>query len=70
VLLSPGPDYRGLRIEAAMKKYGDRPALIISGANDPYAQRSIKQLASAGAGIRDVRSLEASGHGTTLFSRA
>ena len=27
-LLSPGLDYRGLRIEAAMKKYGARPALL------------------------------------------
>ena len=37
-LLSPGLDYKGLRIEGAMKKYGARPALFISSTKDPYAR--------------------------------
>ena len=43
-LLSPGIDYRGLRTEAAMKKYGARPALLAGSTKDPYAARSIRQL--------------------------
>ena len=37
-LLSPGIDYRGLRTEAAMKKYGARPALLAGSTKDPYAR--------------------------------
>jgi alpha-beta hydrolase superfamily lysophospholipase len=70
VRVSPGLEYRGLRIETAMKKYGDRPALLLVGANDPYSHRSVKQLTTLGSGIRESRVLEASGHGTTLFTRA
>ena len=34
-LLSPGIDYRGLRTEAAMKKFGARPALLAGSTKDP-----------------------------------
>jgi pimeloyl-ACP methyl ester carboxylesterase len=69
-LLSPGVDYRGLRLESAMKKYGDRPALLVAGSNDPYALRSSKELAAFGTGLREIRRLDAQGHGTTLLVRA
>lgn len=69
-LLSPGLDYRGLRVESAMRKYGDRPALLVAGSNDPYATRSIRQLATVGTGIRELRLLEAAGHGTVMLSRS
>lgn len=69
-LFSPGLDYRGLRIDTAMKKYGDRPALLVAGRNDPYAIRSVKQLAALGTGTRDVHIVEGGGHGTALFASA
>jgi dienelactone hydrolase len=68
-LLSPGLDYRALRTEAAVKKYGARPVLLVAGSNDPYAIRSVKELASGGGGVRDVRMLENAGHGTSMLSR-
>jgi dienelactone hydrolase len=68
-LLSPGIDYRGLRPEAAMKKYGERPALIVASQEDNYATHSARQLAIAGTGIRDLRILSAAGHGTTMMVR-
>jgi len=46
VLLSPGLDYRGLRTEAAIKKFGGRAALLVSSTKDPYAWRSVKTLRS------------------------
>jgi dienelactone hydrolase len=68
-LLSPGEDYRGLRTDAPMKKYGDRPALLVSSTKDPYAWRSVRQLASIGPGTREVRLTDQMAHGTVLLSR-
>jgi dienelactone hydrolase len=68
-LLSPGLDYRGLRPEAAFKKYGDRPALLVASQEDNYAATSARQLAAGGPGTRDVRVLNGAGHGTAMLSR-
>ena len=68
-LLSPGLDYKGVRTEAAMKKYGGRSALLIGSTRDPYSARSIKHLSTIGPGTREVRLVDAAGHGTVLLSR-
>ncbi len=68
-LLSPSLEYRGLRIEAALRKYGDRPALLVAGDDDPYAARSVRELQKAGGGTRETLLLSRAGHGTTMLSR-
>ena len=68
-LLSPGLDYRGLRIEAAMKQYGGRPALLVGSTKDPYSWRSIRQFAEIGPGTREVRLTDTVAHGTALLAR-
>jgi pimeloyl-ACP methyl ester carboxylesterase len=69
-LLSPGLDYRGLRIEAAMKKFGARPVLLVGSTKDPYAWRTIRLLSSGGGGgTREVRLTDSVAHGTVLLSR-
>jgi dienelactone hydrolase len=68
-LLSPGIDYRGLRTEAAMKKYGGRPALLVGSTKDPYARRSIRILTAIGGGTREVRLTDTVAHGTALLAR-
>lgn len=68
-LLSPGIDYRGLRTDAAMKKFGARPALLMGSTKDPYTWRSIKQLEAVGPGAREVRLTDAMAHGTVLLAR-
>ena len=68
-LLSAGLDYRGLRTSGAMQKYGARPALFVAASNDPYALRSMRDLAAIGGGIRDTHTLDDAGHGTTMLSR-
>ena len=68
-LLSPGIDYEGLRTEAAMKKFGTRPALLIGSTKDPYAARSIRRLTTIGPGLREVRLTDSLAHGTVLLSR-
>ena len=69
-LVSPSLDYRGVRIEAAMRKYGSRPALLVAGDDDPYALRTAKELQKAGGGIRELLVLPQAGHGMHVFSRA
>ena len=68
-LLSPGLDYRGLRTEAAMKKYGGRPVLLVGSTKDPYTRRSIRHLSTIGPGTREVRLTDSIAHGTTLLAR-
>ena len=68
-LISPSLDYRGLRIEGAMKAYGSRPALLVASAHDPYAARSTRELAPGAPGPRDIRWSEVSAHGTVLLAR-
>jgi alpha-beta hydrolase superfamily lysophospholipase len=68
-LLSPSLDYRGLRIEAAVRKYGSRPALLVSSDDDPYATRSVHDLQKAGGGTREALVLSHAGHGTVMLAR-
>jgi alpha-beta hydrolase superfamily lysophospholipase len=68
-LLSPGLNYRALRAETAMQKYSPRPVLFVAATNDPYASRSVKQLSTLGAGLREIKTLENAGHGTTMLAR-
>ena len=69
-LLSPSLDYRGLRIEAAVRKYGSRPILLVVSDEDAYARRSADDLKKAGGGIRELLMLSGAGHGTTMLGRA
>lgn len=69
VLLSAGLDYRRLRIETAMQKYGGRPALLLASTEDAYAARSARALAGLGGGIRDLRLVNGAGHGTVMLAR-
>jgi dienelactone hydrolase len=69
VLLSPTIDYRGLRIDAAMKKYAARPALLVASDDDAYASRSVKELQKAGGGVREALILNHAGHGTVMLGQ-
>ncbi|MGH9372425.1 MAG: alpha/beta hydrolase [Vicinamibacterales bacterium] len=68
-LLSPSLDYRGLRIEAAVRKLGTRPVLLVASDDDPYALRTTRDLEKAGDGLREVLILTQAGHGTTMLAR-
>jgi dienelactone hydrolase len=68
-LLSPSLEYRGLRIEQALKKFGSRSAMLVASSEDPYALRSARQAVSMGDGPRDLRVLSGAGHGTVMLSR-
>jgi len=68
-LLSPSLDYRGLRIEAPMKKFGGRPVLLVASDEDSYAARTARELQKAGSGKRETLMLSQAGHGTTMLGR-
>lgn len=71
VLLSPTLDYRGVRIDAAARKYA-RPVLLVVSREDAYARRSVRDLTNpkdATAASRESLILEGAGHGTGMFAR-
>ena len=68
-LISPSIDYRGVRIDAAMKQYGGRPALLVASSRDPYAARSARELSRDPPGLREVRFSDVPAHGTVLLAR-
>jgi hypothetical protein len=68
-LVSPSLEYRGVHIDGPMRQYGGRPALLIASAHDPYAARSVRELARDAAGSRETRFSETTAHGTLLLAR-
>ena len=68
-LLSPSLDYRGLRIEAAARKYGNRPMLLVWSDDDAYARRSVADLQKTGS-PRELVQLSGAGHGTNMLRRS
>jgi pimeloyl-ACP methyl ester carboxylesterase len=68
-LLSPSSDYRGLRIEAAVRKLATRPVLLVASDDDPYASRSAREIQKAGGGPRELLIVKQAGHGTAMLAR-
>jgi hypothetical protein len=68
-LLSVSLDYRGLKLELALKKFATRPALLVASSEDPFALRSARQAVSMGEGPRELRVLSGAGHGSVMLSR-
>jgi dienelactone hydrolase len=66
-LLSPSLDYRGLRIEASLKKL-TKPVLLVASDDDFYAARSAREL-QKGGGTREVLTVSHAGHGTNMLTR-
>jgi alpha-beta hydrolase superfamily lysophospholipase len=67
-LVSPSLDYRGLSIERPLRQYGSRAALLVASSHDPYAARSVRELANGAPGPREVQWSEAAAHGTLLLT--
>jgi dienelactone hydrolase len=67
-LISPSLDYRGLRLDASLlKKLAGRPMWLAASTEDPYALRTIKELAADGVGREQLLS-SVRGHGSTLLA--
>jgi len=70
-LLSPSTDYRGVRIDAALRKYGGRPMLLIASTDDPLAARTVRGLVTATPPVpaREQRLSLVAAHGTQILDR-
>ncbi len=67
-LVSPSLDYRGVRLDSAvMKKIGTRPLWLAASRDDPYALRTVIELAGEQPS-REQHLSSVRGHGTPLFS--
>jgi alpha-beta hydrolase superfamily lysophospholipase len=69
-LLSASTEYRGLRIDGALKKYSGR-ALLVYSDDDPYAQRSARdliKLPGSNPSTRETLALHHAGHGTAMLA--
>ncbi|MGE0814523.1 MAG: alpha/beta fold hydrolase [Vicinamibacterales bacterium] len=69
VLVSPAADYRGVRFDAALRKYASRPMLLVASTEDPYALRTVGALAADGSGAREQHLSAIPAHGTILLER-
>jgi dienelactone hydrolase len=67
-LISPSTDYRGLRIESALRQLGSRPVLFIASRKDPYAARSARELGKDSQGPRETFLGDAASHGVPLLA--
>jgi dienelactone hydrolase len=66
-LVSPSLDYRGVRLDAAMvRKLNQRPVWFAASSEDPYALRTLKDLAP-GIGGGEQHLTGVFGHGTPLL---
>jgi hypothetical protein len=68
-LVSPNLDYRGFRIENALRQFGARPAYLVASRQDPYSARSVRELAKNGPGPREVQMADVVASGTSLLVR-
>ena len=68
-LVSPSLDYRGVRIEEALRVFGARPAMLMASFHDPYAARTVKELAHDAPGPRELRWSSVAAHGSLLLQR-
>lgn len=67
VLLSPGLDYKGIKTERAMEKWGTRPVLLLASESDTYSASSVNRLASLATGRRASKVFKGSAHGTAML---
>ena len=67
-LLSPGLDYFGkMPTEPAVKKYGDRPLLLVAANDDADSADAVKKLAGDSNAKYQTKIYDKGGHGTALF---
>lgn len=67
ILLSPGLNYAGVKTEAAMQSYGERPVIIVASQEDTYAANSSVTLEAETLGESQLIMYEDAGHGIFMF---
>ena len=70
ILLSPGLDYRGVKVEDTVKDYENRPILIVASEDDEYSATSSRHLIELAVGKKELKMYADAGHGTKMFSKS
>ncbi len=68
VMISPRLDARGVKVSAYLKKYGDRPLLLIASGSDGLSTRAANLIADRNARAT-VEIVDAAGNGIKLLNR-
>jgi pimeloyl-ACP methyl ester carboxylesterase len=68
-LLSPASDYRGVRLDGAVKKYATRPLFLVASTEDPLAARTVRGLVGDAVAAREQRLSLVRAHGTLILDR-
>ena len=68
-LLSLVSDYRGVRVDAAVRKYGARPLYLVASTDDPLAARTLRGLVAEAPPSREQRLSLVAAHGTVILER-
>jgi len=67
-LVSPSEEFRGVRVEGALRQVGSRPVLFVASRKDPYASRSARDLTKDAPGPRETFLGDAASHGVPLLT--
>ena len=67
-IISPSEEFRGVRLESALKQVGARPVLFVASRRDPYAARSARELTKDAPGPRETFLGDAASHGVPLLT--
>lgn len=68
-LVSPSADYRGVRLDPALKRYGQRPLLVVASLEDPYALRTARTITAESAPARQLTTSAVAAHGSQLVDK-
>ena len=55
-------------LDAAIKKFGARPVLLVASDDDGYAMRTVRDVQKAGGGVRESMLLSRAGNGTAMLA--
>ena len=67
-IISPSEEFRGVRLEGALKQVGARPVLFVASRKDPYAARSARELTKDAPGPRETFLGDVASHGVPLLT--
>jgi pimeloyl-ACP methyl ester carboxylesterase len=69
VLLSPGHNIKGIRVDGLLASYGERPLFVAVSAEDAYASKTGLLLDAEARGEHRLEILSGAGNGTVMLDR-
>lgn len=70
VMISPGTEYKGLRVEGLMTELRKRPVLLIASDGDSYSASTAAELKREAPGFCELQTYPGTAHGTDILDTA